>query len=445
MPATPYDRGALEPGLLSVLRVLVGVQLLLLPAALVVMPLRGAPSGAGGSSATVGVLRQLITEADSSLTPTALRLLLAIPIAVFAFWPGLAARLGRWYLPIFALYYALAAALSHAAFTAWVLKYVEIILQTEPSLALLFAMESAWTLFVMLLFGVVIVAWQYDMRRVLWYVLLLAVAKLFALGPLLGPLPWPPLAFQVVIHTSIYLMVGFVITRMMAAQRAQRRALHEANVQITQYAAAQQQLAISHERNRMARELHDTLAHSLSAVAVQLEAVDSAMTIAPDEARHILGKALAQTRSGLTETRRALHELRATPLDDLGLALAIQNLAVTTAQRNGMTATVSLPEGALNLPPEIEQGVYRIAQEALTNAARHAGATQLKVALRSNGAVSLTVADNGRGFDVNSGGLNSGGEHMGLQVMRERAAMMGGVLDVQSTPGAGTTVRLVLP
>jgi signal transduction histidine kinase len=311
-------------------------------------------------------------------------------------------------------------------------------------------MESAWTLFVMLLFGVVIVAWQYDMRRVLWYVLLLAVAKLFALGPLLGPLPWPPLAFQVVIHTSIYLMVGFVITRMMAAQRAQRRALHEANVQITQYAAAQQQLAISHERNRMARELHDTLAHSLSAVAVQLEAVDSAMTIAPDEARHILGKALAQTRSGLTETRRALHELRATPLDDLGLALAIQNLAVTTAQRNGMTATVSLPEGALNLPPEIEQGVYRIAQEALTNAARHVGATQLKVALRSNGAVSLTVTDNGRGFDVNSGGLNSGGlnsggEHMGLQVMRERAAMMGGVLDVQSTPGAGTTVRLVLP
>jgi hypothetical protein len=133
----------------------------------------------------VGVLRQLITEADSSLTPTALRLLLAIPIAVFAFWPGLAARLGRWYLPIFALYYALAAALSHAAFTAWVLKYVEIILQTEPSLALLFAMESAWTLFVMLLFGVVIVAWQYDMRRVLWYGLLLAVAELFALGPLL--------------------------------------------------------------------------------------------------------------------------------------------------------------------------------------------------------------------------------------------------------------------
>lgn len=170
------------------------------------------------------------------------------------------------------------------------------------------------------------------------------------------------------------------------------------------------------------------------------------MTTAPDEARVILGKALAQTRSGLTETRRALHELRATPLDDLGLALAIQNLAITAAQRSGMTASVNLPEQTANLPPAIEQGVYRIAQEALTNAARHAGATQIKVTLSSNGAVSLTVADNGRGFDVSS----IDGDHMGLQLMRERAAMMGGVLDIASTPGAGTpgagtTVRLVVP
>jgi signal transduction histidine kinase len=162
---------------------------------------------------------------------------------------------------------------------------------------------------------------------------------------------------------------------------------------------------------------------------------------APDEARMILGKALAQTRSGLTETRRAMQELRATPLDDLGLALALQNLALTTAQRHGIAATVALPEHAPNLPPAVEQGVYRIAQEALTNAARHAGATQIKVTLSSNGAVSLTVADNGRGFDVSS----IDGDHMGVQLMRERAAMMGGVLDIASAPGAGTTVRLVIP
>lgn len=433
----------LEPGLLSVLRVLVGIQLLLLPATLVIMPLRGpAPATVETNAAAVDVLRRIAVGTDSGLGPALARIVLALPLALFAFWPGLSTRLGRLYLPIFVIYYALAAALAHAAFTAWVLRYVEIILTTERSLALLFAMESAWTLFVLLLFGVVMVAWQYDIHRVLWYVLLLALAEMLALSPLLaGALPWLPLVFQVFTHAAIYTMVGFVITRMMAAQRAQRRALYEANVQLAQFAAAQEQLAVSRERNRMARELHDTLAHSLSAVAVQLEAVDSALDADPGAAHAILGKALAQTRSGLTETRRALHELRASPLDDLGLALALQNLALTTAQRNGMTATVTLPERPLNLPPEIEQGVYRIAQEALTNASRHAGATQITVTLSNNEGVSLTVTDNGRGFDVHA----IEGDHMGLQLMRERAALMGGVLDIRSTPGAGATVRLALP
>lgn len=442
LASTPTGQRALEPGLLSVLRVLVGIQLLLLPATLAVFPPH-APANPwpGGTAALGDVVRRLMLEANSSMGPALLRVLLTIPVAIFAFWPGLPKRLGRWYLPIFAVYYALTAAVSHAAFTTWVLGYVENLLAQEMPLALLLAMESAWTLFVLLLFGVVIVAWQYDMRHVLWYVGLLVVAEVIALGPLLlSPLPWPPLLFQLAVHTAIYAMVGFVITRMMAAQRAQRRALHEANVQLTQYAATQEQLAVSHERNRMARELHDTLAHSLSAVAVQLEAVDSTLTCAPDEARVMLGKALAQTRSGLTETRRAMHELRASPLDDLGLALAIQNLAMITAQRAGIAATVELPESAPNLPPAVEQGVYRIAQEALTNAARHAGATQIKVTLTCNGAVMLTIADNGRGFDTET----VAGDHMGVQLMRERAAMLGGVLAIASAPGAGTTVRLVI-
>lgn len=443
LPLAAHHSSTLEPGLLSVLRVLMGIQLLLLPATLVIVPLRGpAPATVETDAAAVDVLRRIAVGTDSGLGPALVRIVLALPLALFAFWPGLSTRLGRWYLPIFVIYYALAAALAHTAFTAWVLRYVEVVLATERSLALLFTIESAWTLFVMLLFGVVMVAWQYDMHHVLWYVLLLAAAETLALSPLLWRAqPWPPLLFQVVIHAAIYTMVGFVITRMMAAQRAQRRALHAANVQLAQFAAAQEQLAVSHERNRMARELHDTLAHSLSAVAVQLEAVDSALDADPDAAHTMLGKALAQTRSGLTETRRALHELRASPLDDLGLALAIQNLAITTAQRNGMTATVTLPERALNLLPEIEQGVYRIAQEALTNAARHAGATQITVTLSNDDGVSLTVTDNGRGFDVR----NIDGDHMGLQLMRERAELMGGVLNIRSAPGAGATVRLVLP
>ncbi len=439
----PAKPGTLEPGLLSVLRVLVGIQVLLLPATLAAFPLRApADLPPGDGTSTIDVLRRVAAGPDAGLWPISLRILMVVTLAILAYWPGLPARMGRWYLPIFAVYYAMAAALSHAAFTAWVLTYVEAALESQTPLALLFSMESGWTLFVLLLFGVVMVAWQYDMRRVLWYVLLLAGAESIAFSPLLlSSLPWPPLVFQILVHVAIYAMVGFVITRMMAAQRAQRRALTDANVQLAQHAASLEQLAVSRERNRMARELHDTLAHSLSAVAVQLEAVDSAMTTAPDDARDILGKALAQTRSGLTETRRAMHALRASPLDDLGLALAIQNLATTTAQRGGMALALEMPETQPALPPAVEQGVYRIAQEALANTARHAGATELAVTLTINGAVTLTVCDNGRGFDATT----VRGDHMGLQLMRERAEMLGGTLDIVSGAADGTTIRLVVP
>lgn len=150
---------------------------------------------------------------EFGLAPALLRVLLAIPIAIFAFWPGLAVRLGRWYLPIFAIYYALSPSVMlrsrRGCSSMW-----RFILQTEPSLALLFAMEDAWTLFVMLLFGVVIIAWQYDMRRVLWYGLLLAMAELFALSPLLlSSLPRRSSWGLGGIHATIYIVVGFVKSR----------------------------------------------------------------------------------------------------------------------------------------------------------------------------------------------------------------------------------------
>ena len=392
--ASSAAQSTLEPGLLSVLRVLVGIQMLLLLATLVVMPLREAVVGPllGGDVITWAALQQTIAEVNARSGSVILRLIVISPVVLYAFWPGLAARLGRWYLPIFVVYYAIAAVWSHAAYTTWVINYAETVPTTTTLLAVIFSMESSWTLFVLLLFGVVAVAWQYDMRRVLWYVLFLAIAETAALVPLaFSSAPWFPLGVQILTHVAIYLLVGFVITRMMAAQRAQRHALSEANLQLMRYAASQEQLTVSRERNRMARELHDTLAHSLSAVAVQLEAADSAMATSVDEAHGLLTKALAQTRSGLTETRRALHALRATPLDDLGLALAIQNLAVTTAQRAGMTLALAVPEAQPTLPPEVEQGVYRIAQEALANVTRHSGATQLGVTLAFNGAVTLTV------------------------------------------------------
>jgi signal transduction histidine kinase len=237
--------------------------------------------------------------------------------------------------------------------------------------------------------------------------------------------------------TAIALGVGWLMQR----QRAQQRALAAANQQLAHYAATTEQLAVSQERNRLARELHDTLAHSLSGVTVQLEAVQALWEVDPTGARTMLDQALRSTRSGLSEARRALHALRAQPLEDVGLALAVRTLAESVATRAGLTLAVTVPKQLDQLAPDVEQCVYRVAQEALTNVARHAEARALQVVLAcENGCLLLTIADDGRGFDPSS--VN--GAHFGLQGLRERAELIGGRLEVESRPQQGTTVRLAI-
>ena len=211
------------------------------------------------------------------------------------------------------------------------------------------------------------------------------------------------------------------------------------NEQLLDHAATVEQLAISHERNRLARDMHDTLAHTLSAVTVQLEAVDSSWDSAPQQARDLLRKSLSNARHGLDETRRALRALRAAPLDDLGVVLALRTLAESTAARHGLDLKLDLPD-SLVLPPELEQNVYRIAQEALTNVAHHASAQTLWVSLeRQDDLITLKIADDGKGFVT---ARRDGAGHYGLQGMQERAEVIGGALDVTSAPGSGTTITL---
>jgi signal transduction histidine kinase len=241
-------------------------------------------------------------------------------------------------------------------------------------------------------------------------------------------------------RTIIFLFTGYVLTRLMSAQRAQRSKLAEANHQLVHYAATAEQLAVSRERNRLARELHDTVAHTLSALSVQLEAVDSAWDHAPEQARTILQKAQGGTRNGLTETRRALQALRASPLEDLGLVRALQELAESSAARASMQLEMSLPDELKNVAPDVEQTVYRIAQEALSNIVKHSNATRIRVLLRvADGRLTLEIGDNGRGFVADSEEVLG---HFGLRGMRERTELIGGTLKIESKRGAGTRVRL---
>ncbi len=199
------------------------------------------------------------------------------------------------------------------------------------------------------------------------------------------------------------MVLGWLVVRLMTIQREQRQALKEANRKLTHHAATLEQLATTRERNRLARELHDTLAHTLSAVAVQLEATNALWTTKPEQAHARLQKSIEVTRSGLTETRRVLQDLRASPLEDLGLALAIRHLAESTASRSGLTLDLHIADRLGSVSPDIEQAVYRIAQEALVNAAAHANARNLTVQLgHFDSHLVLTVSDDGKGFDLNA-------------------------------------------
>jgi two-component system sensor histidine kinase DegS len=154
-------------------------------------------------------------------------------------------------------------------------------------------------------------------------------------------------------------------------------------------------------------------------------------------------KSLVAIRSGLEETRRILTALRAKPLEELGLVPAIRQMAEDSAGHAGITLDLILSDKIPSLSPGEEQCLFRVAQEAITNVIKHAGAKNLIVKLESDeNGVTLTVQDDGVGF--NSGEMN-GNKHFGLMGMRERVAFVMGNLDITSQPGSGTKLKLVIP
>jgi signal transduction histidine kinase len=192
----------------------------------------------------------------------------------------------------------------------------------------------------------------------------------------------------------------------------------------------------------MSRELHDTLAHTLSGLAVQLEGARSLWGSAPERSHAMLEDSLLATRTGLTESRKAIQALRASPLEDLGLTLALRNLAESAASRSGATLGLELPTNLEKLAPDVEQCIFRVAQESLENIVRHAEAQHITVQLVSeNTCLILSVSDDGQGFDPAQVDVH---KNFGLKGLRERVAMFTGELQIHSQTGQGTTVRLIL-
>lgn len=244
-------------------------------------------------------------------------------------------------------------------------------------------------------------------------------------------------------RTSAFIVVGYVVTRLTAAERRHRETLYDLNRQLIHQAATREMLAASRERNRLARELHDTLAHTLSAASVQLEASITLWETQPDKARGLVNRTLETTRTGLTETRRALEALRASPLDDLGLLLALRQLTESSAERAGWRLQLNLPDTLTEISPALEQTLYRCAQEALSNVDHHAGAREVCLSLdeRADG-LHLLVRDDGRGF-VPDSVLHNG--RYGLVGIQERLKNHDGTLYIDSRLAEGTTLTMFVP
>jgi len=247
-----------------------------------------------------------------------------------------------------------------------------------------------------------------------------------------------PMAVFVIIYVVLY-------SRESAArEKAQQLALEleAANRRLTEYADRIEDLTLAAERQRMARELHDTLAQGLAGLVLQLEAADLHLAGGrPERAQTIVQQAMTRARAALAESRRAIDGLRSQPPEDLAetIPAEVEHFISTTGVPCALE--ISLPDA---LPEAIRDVIFRTVAEGLTNIARHARARHVRVSIRSReDAVEIEVGDDGIGFDPARDAERMG--HYGLTGLRERARQAGGTLEMESAAGKGSTLKVKIP
>ena len=209
--------------------------------------------------------------------------------------------------------------------------------------------------------------------------------------------------------------------------------------QLQQFFQIQQQLATLEERNRLARELHDSVKQQIFALSLQISTAKELMDINANAAKKRLELMEHQVQQTQQELTAMIHALRPAILDSRGLAQALQEYAKGWAQQRSIQLTIQI-EMIQGIPPLIEDTYYRIAQEALSNIARHSEATHAQVSLRcAQKQLVMTIVDNGQGFTVDA----ERGKSVGLLSMQERIEAVNGHMTVESSPGNGTTLQTV--
>jgi signal transduction histidine kinase len=198
------------------------------------------------------------------------------------------------------------------------------------------------------------------------------------------------------------------------------------------------------ERQRMAREIHDTLAQGLTGIITQLEAVQQTGP-GPDWERRI-SNAARLARHSLSEARRSVRAVRPEPLENTRLPEAVADVAAQWSENTGVSAGVTTTGTVLGLHPEIEVTLLRVAQEALANVAKHASASRVGITLSyMEDVVSLDIRDDGAGFQPDQRAAAGSGGGFGLTGMQQRVRRLAGSLAIESEPGHGTAISAIVP
>jgi NarL family two-component system sensor histidine kinase YdfH len=272
------------------------------------------------------------------------------------------------------------------------------------------------------------------------YYLSLSLINFLLFGDMGGAVYWMLTVIPIVIFVGLY--VTLYLRQAEAREKAQALAeeLESANRQLTEYAAQVEDLTIAGERQRMARELHDTLSQGLAGLILQLEAADAYLASNhPEKARSIIENSMSQARLVLANARRAIDDLRQPKMEDLDSALRLEVSRFTNA--TGIPVRLHT-DPTPSLPDPVKETIVRAVAEALTNIAQHARAKNVEVELgMKGGGLSVTVGDDGVGFDPSS--IPSG--HYGVLGICERVRMTNGSVNIHSNRGNGTTLNIQIP
>ena len=296
--------------------------------------------------------------------------------------------------------------------------------------------------FFFLLIPLVLVAWGYGRRGAVWGSTWAAILHLgTGCWALQQDILARPFFTGALMRIALLYLVPLLVSILAQRERKQHAELEAAHQRLRRHTATVEQLAVSRERNRLARDLHDTLAHSLAALSVQLEALRTLLTHDPAAAQDALNGVTTLARNGLEESRQAIQALRTDPLKTLGLVGALRGMLQNFQARTGVQADLTVAGQEPDLTDEEVQALFRIAEESLTNVERHAAAQQVTVRLAfGSDRIDLVIRDDGVGFDPAA----VDPDRYGLTGIQERAAMIGATFRVRSRQGGGTEVRCSL-